>query len=74
MADLHDFTPEEHQAMLKDHERKIDRDMIVRLEARGYIVRVKPEMYNINNSTLELITILETRGFKVTKIAEDEKK
>jgi hypothetical protein len=68
MADLNvDFTKEEQQEMIRDHERKRDMDMIKILEARGYIVKVRPEIYDINQRDVELITVLESRGYEVRK-------
>jgi len=66
------FSKEEQQAMLKDHNRKIDRDMIVRLEARGYMVRIKPVDMDLDQRDKEFKTILEARGYAVLPNDIDE--
>jgi hypothetical protein len=61
------FTPEEQQAILADHERKRDRDMIIVLEARGYVVRKNNNEEGLEQRDLEYKTILEAKGYAVLK-------
>lgn len=61
------FTPEEQQAIMRDTERKRDRDMIIVLEARGYIVRQRQIEDMREQRDLEYKTILESRGYAIIK-------
>lgn len=66
------FTQEEQQEILRDHNRKIDRDMIIKLEARGYMVRIRPVDMDLDQRDNEFKTILEARGYAVLPNDIDE--
>lgn len=66
------FTKEEQQEILRDHNRKIDRDMIIKLEARGYMVRIRPVDMDLDQRDNEFKTILEARGYAVLPNDIDE--